>query len=67
MCADWTLAHQIRRFKPSLVSLSDASKVKELRDLIADVEHKPESAWVCQPTPGASAPHECSTLFPAQL
>ena len=49
------------------MSLSDAGKVKELQDLIADVDDKPESAWVCQPTPGASAPHECSPLFPAQL
>ncbi len=36
--------HQVRQFKPSLVSIADASKVAELKALIADVKPQPESA-----------------------
>ena len=35
---------QVRKFKPSLVSISDASKVGELKALINDVHPQPESA-----------------------
>lgn len=36
------LADQIRKFQPSLVSLNDASKVAQLKELIKDVEKQPE-------------------------
>jgi hypothetical protein len=35
---------QVRKFKPSLVSISDATKVGELKELIKDVHPQPESA-----------------------
>ena len=35
---------QVRKFKPSLVSISDASKVGQLKELIKDVQPQPESA-----------------------
>jgi hypothetical protein len=35
---------QVRKFKPSLVSISDASKVAQLKELIKDVQPQPESA-----------------------
>jgi hypothetical protein len=38
------LAAQVRKFKPSLVSISDASKVAQLKELIKDVQPQPESA-----------------------
>lgn len=36
------LADQIKRFKPKLVSLRNEALIDELREAIADVEHKPE-------------------------
>lgn len=36
------LADQVRAFQPSLVSLADASKVAEFRELIKDVPRQPE-------------------------
>ena len=36
------LADQIKQFKPSLVALRDASKVKDLKELIKDVDKQPE-------------------------
>lgn len=33
---------QIKRFKPELVSVKNEALVDELREAIADVEHKPE-------------------------
>lgn len=36
------LADQIRQFQPSLVSLNDASKVAQLKELIKDVAKQPE-------------------------
>eukprot|EP00250_Pteridium_aquilinum_P026319 c32833_g1_i1 orf=318-1760(-) len=36
------LADQVRRFKPSLVAIKDASLVAELREAIADADYKPE-------------------------
>ena len=35
---------QVRKFKPSLVSIGDASKVGQLKELIKDVHPQPESA-----------------------
>jgi hypothetical protein len=37
-------APQVRKFKPSLVSIADASKVAEFKALISDVQPQPESA-----------------------
>ncbi|XP_057517697.1 1-deoxy-D-xylulose 5-phosphate reductoisomerase, chloroplastic [Amaranthus tricolor] len=36
------LADQVKRFKPELVSVKNEALVDELREAIADVEHKPE-------------------------
>lgn len=33
---------QVKAFKPSLVSVKDESLVSELKEALADVEHKPE-------------------------
>lgn len=33
---------QVRLFKPELVALRDESKIDELKEALADVEHKPE-------------------------
>ena len=44
------LAAQVRKFKPNLVSISDASKVAQLKELIKDVQPQPESApLLCLP------------------
>ncbi|KAI5059906.1 hypothetical protein GOP47_0024326 [Adiantum capillus-veneris] len=36
------LADQVRRFKPSLVAIKNVSLVPEIREAIADLDHKPE-------------------------
>ncbi|MCO5566568.1 hypothetical protein L7F22_020245 [Adiantum nelumboides] len=36
------LADQVRRFKPSLIAIKKESLVSELREAIADLDHKPE-------------------------
>jgi hypothetical protein len=34
--------HQVRQFKPKMVAIRDASKVKQLQELIKDVSPQPE-------------------------
>lgn len=33
---------QIKTFKPQVVALRDESKIDELKEALADIEHKPE-------------------------
>ncbi len=36
------VAVQVRKFKPKLVAIKDAGKVKQLQELIKDVDQQPE-------------------------